>query len=128
MKYSDRPENQKSNSRKKALDFYYKNRDRINTDYNAARAANPEFFRQRAKEYRLKRSEKIAGRPQSKNCEVCGIVAFTVFDHDHSTGKFRGWICPQCNHALGQIYDNIEVLKKMIEYLERSKKDNFSLL
>lgn len=70
---------------------------------------------------KLKRSgaykEVLAGRPRSKYCEICGVIGPVCFDHDHKTGKFRGWICKKCNWALGLACDNIKVLQAMIDYL-----------
>lgn len=67
---------------------------------------------------RLKRLEKIAGRPCPDQCEVCGNVELRiVFDHNHSTGKFRGWLCSPCNTALGHARDNPALLQKLIDYL-----------
>ena len=42
-----------------------------------------------------------------------------VLDHDHTTKKFRAWICQGCNLGLGRFSDNIDNLKKAINYLER---------
>ena len=39
-------------------------------------------------------------------------------DHCHSTGKIRGLLCSNCNLGLGNFKDNIETLKKAIEYLK----------
>ena len=39
-------------------------------------------------------------------------------DHNHQTGKFRGWICQHCNNGLGGFRDNINTLKNAIKYLE----------
>lgn len=38
-------------------------------------------------------------------------------DHDHKTGKVRKLLCRSCNTALGQVGDNVDLLKAMIEYL-----------
>ncbi len=38
-------------------------------------------------------------------------------DHDHETSKMRGLLCIACNNGLGQFKDNIELLKRAIEYL-----------
>lgn len=43
-------------------------------------------------------------------------------DHDHLTGKFRGWLCHNCNTGLGLFKDNIEDLKRAIEYLEKTNE------
>jgi hypothetical protein len=35
-------------------------------------------------------------------CELCGNVPKVGLheDHDHRTGKHRGWLCHRCNRAL----------------------------
>ena len=38
-------------------------------------------------------------------------------DHDHETGKVRKLLCRSCNTALGQVGDNVDLLKAMIDYL-----------
>lgn len=43
-------------------------------------------------------------------------------DHDHLTGKFRGWLCHNCNTGLGLFKDSIEDLKRAIEYLEKTNE------
>lgn len=60
-----------------------------------------------------------AGRPPSIICELCSEVTKTVFDHDHASMKFRGWLCKRCNVTLGYVRDNPELLAKMILYLKR---------
>ena len=42
-------------------------------------------------------------------------------DHDHETGNIRGILCDYCNRRLLIRKNTIEVLKRAIEYLERSK-------
>lgn len=61
--------------------------------------------------------EKIAGRKKPKQCELCGAMGTICFDHDHKTGKFRGWICRRCNATLGLVKDNSELLNSMVKYL-----------
>jgi hypothetical protein len=39
-------------------------------------------------------------------------------DHDHKTGKYRGHICQQCNTILARARDEVDTLKRAIEYLE----------
>lgn len=53
------------------------------------------------------------------NCEICGGNTKIAYDHDHKTGKFRGWLCMKCNTALGLVNDDVIILKKLIDYLER---------
>lgn len=41
-------------------------------------------------------------------------------DHDHTTHKFRGYLCHDCNKALGFFKDNIDLLKSAVKYLENA--------
>lgn len=82
--------------------------------------------------YDRRKREQQAGRPRSDNCEICGIPASELrqalhFDHDHKTGKFRGWICNRCNLALGMVSDNVEILRRMVDYLENIQINDWQL-
>lgn len=57
---------------------------------------------------------------QNNSCYICNeILSKRAFvDHCHSTGKIRKLLCNNCNLALGNAKDNIEILKNMINYLE----------
>lgn len=66
---------------------------------------------------RIKELELIAGRKKPECCELCGRKLKICFDHDHNTGKFRGWICVKCNVALGMVEDNIQTLELMMKYI-----------
>lgn len=65
----------------------------------------------------LEVQENLAGRPKPDACEVCCTAGMVVFDHDHKTGEFRGWLCPSCNSALGWAKDNPEILELLAFYL-----------
>lgn len=67
---------------------------------------------------------------QGNTCAICGTHANDiehksfvsnplVIDHDHSTGKVRGLLCPTCNNGLGHFKDNPELLFAAAEYLSR---------
>ena len=69
---------------------------------------------------RLRKLEAAAGRPRPTHCEVCGeLHRWVCFDHDHVTGKFRGWLCDRCNKVLGHVYDRAAILTLLAQYLEK---------
>lgn len=59
-------------------------------------------------------------RPQDGRCQSCrkptGIDTLCM-DHDHQTGMFRGWVCTECNKALGLLGDTIAGLEMALSYL-----------
>ncbi len=42
------------------------------------------------------------------------------FDHDPVTHKFRGWICQNCNTAIGKLGDNLAGLMAAVHYLSNA--------
>ena len=40
---------------------------------------------------------------KSDKCVLCDSKNNLVFDHDHHSEKFRGWLCDPCNRALGTL-------------------------
>ena len=66
----------------------------------------------------LRKKEQFAGRQRPNKCEICNEYRKIVFDHNHDTGQFRGWICDKCNVAIGMIDENIDKLLKIKNYLE----------
>ena len=48
-----------------------------------------------------------------------------ALDHNHKTGEYRGWICNNCNVALGRLNDDINALQNAIKYLRlQGSRDN----
>ena len=85
---------------------------------------HPERTRATYARYRLKKRLAGAPRPCPELCEVCGrkgqrwSAGTLCRDHDHATGLFRGWLCHKCNLALGNVNDNVDVLRGLARYLE----------
>lgn len=57
-------------------------------------------------------------------CGICGSPASNErygvlnVDHNHVTGKIRGLLCNSCNRGLGQLKDNVELLRAATSWLE----------
>ncbi len=68
---------------------------------------------QEAREYR-----------EGKACEVCGETDNSKLhvDHDHVTGRVRGVLCRNHNLALGLLGDNVEHIRGLLDYLERTQE------
>lgn len=108
--------------------------------------ANPEYHRQKAREYVARHPDRHAdmnlrwrlGVPwgtydkmlveQDGKCGICGDTSpgarttrFHV-DHDKDTGIVRGLLCARCNTGIGQLRHSKPILLAAIEYLERTTK------
>jgi len=62
--------------------------------------------------------------PKPDKCPICLDADKPLeLDHCHVTKKFRGWICKTCNSASGRFEDNVEIIKRLLNYhLEFNKK------
>ena len=60
---------------------------------------------------------------QENKCAICNrefnINNKAFVDHSHITNKVRGLLCTKCNTLLGMANDDIAILKKAIQYLEK---------
>ncbi len=59
---------------------------------------------------------------QGGGCAICGKKPGKIslhVDHDHETGEIRGLLCVGCNNALGQFRDDIGLLSRAREYVDR---------
>lgn len=56
-------------------------------------------------------------------CAICGTNEPTGYnwhvDHNHDTGKVRALLCSQCNQAIGMMKEDVSILRRAIEYLEK---------
>jgi hypothetical protein len=102
--------------------------------------ANPDYERERYQKVKVETRERHLVRKygvtlsdydrmlaaQGGRCAICQCEESTqhncVFhvDHCHSTGAVRGLLCRGCNHVLGHIKDDPEVLRSAIAYLGRA--------
>jgi Recombination endonuclease VII len=124
--------------------YYLKHRDATGA-HNRARSkahrlAHPEKVRAYHRAYYKSRTEKFRAysaarlargqsaftptRPCPEFCEIGGMAhaqkQALCLDHDHTTGKFRGWLCSPCNLMLGSARDSADTLLGAALYLERA--------
>jgi hypothetical protein len=57
----------------------------------------------------------VSGQGGKKNTPWC-------VDHNHETGQIRGVLCHQCNRGIGAFKDNIERMKRALNYLEEHER------
>ena len=51
-------------------------------------------------------------------CDICSVITDTMHvDHNHITGKVRGFLCGSCNRGIGLLKDSPEILDKASHYL-----------
>lgn len=65
---------------------------------------------------------------QDGGCKICGtkdpgkgLKHFHV-DHSHETGKVRGLLCHACNVGIGLFKEDVKLIEKAIEYVNRHSK------
>lgn len=55
-------------------------------------------------------------------CDCCSkFSSRLVFDHDHKTGAYRGYLCDSCNTGLGKLGDSVEGLTQALNYLQKAQ-------
>ena len=64
---------------------------------------------------------------QDGKCAICGDAPGRRYrhqlhvDHCHKTGRVRGLLCRGCNHMLGVVRDDKNVLIRAVAYLEEDR-------
>ena len=106
--------------RESSAEYYIKNKERIN---------------KRDRVNHLKRKYGVTQEwydeqltLQDGGCKICGtkdpgkgLKHFHV-DHSHKTGKVRGLLCHSCNTGLGFFKEDVKLIEKAIEYVNRHSK------
>jgi len=63
----------------------------------------------------------ICHKPETQVHPKSGLPYQLAVDHCHKTNKVRQLLCSRCNRALGMIDDNIELMQKMIDYVQNHR-------
>ncbi len=61
----------------------------------------------------------ICEKPETAINYNTGEVKNLCVDHNHETNNVRELLCHRCNAGIGYFKEDIEILKKSIEYLKR---------
>ena len=59
----------------------------------------------------------IIACPSCKKYTIAGVTSKYVLDHDHKTGKIRGWLCDTCNTGVGRFEDDPLLMLNALEYI-----------
>ena len=81
------------------------------------------------KSHKIRKKLRKEAPKKPKNCECCGKETDELhLEHCHITDKFRGWVCEDCNTAIGRAGDNLygvlNILKYMVERDLLQKNEN----
>ena len=145
-KYSAFSEEKKARIRRNALDYYHRNRRSISVKRKHERDTNPEFKIKRKqretrytasrRDYHLRKYYGITLVDQKKmylgqngKCAIClkrfddirnGKNAMHI-DHDQDTGEVRQLLCGPCNCALGNLNEDVSIVRNVLKYLKKWK-------
>jgi len=107
--------------RKYKSDYYYENREKIIKKDRVNHLRRKYGVTQEWYDEQLKL--------QDGGCKICGtkdpgkgLKHFHV-DHSHETGKVRGLLCHSCNTGIGLFKEDVNLIEKAIEYVNRHSKD-----
>lgn len=92
--------------------------------------SDPEKARNRQYAYKYgMTAEQIEAFDKTTKCSLCkaevphrqkGKRHSLHIDHDHKTGRVRGFLCNRCNTGLGKLGDTEEGLLRALEYIRAS--------
>lgn len=114
-------------SKEYMAEYRENNRDKLNSQVREWKRDNRELMRERKliERYGINIQDYDAILDmQGGGCAICGSETpkrknsvHLVVDHCHETGVIRGLLCYKCNVGLGSFEDNIDWLKRAIEYV-----------
>jgi hypothetical protein len=117
-------EEQKTRHRAQAKAWARANPDRVKANKARWAKENPERIRAQARKTARKRAGHANPSEETRSgpCEVCSRACDPLhLDHDHASGKTRGWLCGPCNRAIGLLRDDPALVRALAYYLERNQ-------
>ncbi len=54
-------------------------------------------------------------------CDSCGAAPARDIDHDHTAGRYAGYLCHPCNVAAGMLMDDPVRARHLADYLGRTR-------
>jgi hypothetical protein len=108
-------ESRRIKNRKSAVRWYYQNKEK--SKENSRKRKLVKVFGISSETYNALFDS------QNGLCAICGKSSTKrlAVDHNHTTGKVRGLLCHRCNTSLGLLDEDLNSIKKMLEYLEKFK-------
>jgi hypothetical protein len=113
-------------SQKEYKDKYYAaHKAEINEKNRLRDLAHPERVRMRKRRHHLKCYGLTLAQYdemyilQDGKCAICGTPSddFNI-DHNHTTGVARGLLCRFCNLGIGNLRDDVKLVRLALKYLE----------
>lgn len=110
--------------------YYVKNKQKVLKKSKEWKIKNKVKHREYMKEYSCKKFHGITLETKQKLFNIQGEFCLicenklifgdkrTHYDHNHKTGKFRGFLCGNCNRALGYFKDSKIIISKALNYLK----------
>jgi hypothetical protein len=103
--------------RKQRAEMTVRDKQNLAAWEKARRSKKPGYWRKR-------RGLPDPTRVEPARCECCGGLpngrGKLHLDHDHATGKFRGWLCAKCNLGISLLGDLLVGTRNAVAYLERA--------
>jgi hypothetical protein len=97
------------------------NPDKKAAEFKRYKERHPSWFKNYMRAWRRKQLAAPPPYEPPENCEACGrLMKRPNLDHCHLTNRFRGWICNQCNGALGLAGDTPEAVRRLLEYITQA--------
>ena len=108
-------------------EYYKLNAEKLKQSSKQYRIDNKEAVKicraKTSKKYRIQKEYDISIEEYNKcmstssTCSICNSTNNLVYDHNHTTMKFRGVLCSRCNVAIGILGDSEELLVKALQYI-----------